>query len=134
MTKNNEIYNWPNFVSFIRILMVPVLFYFAINQRPYVFIGVIVFSEFTDVLDGFLARHLNQITELGSHLDSWGDFSIYTSMAICAWILWPEIIQKEWLFLYLCQKAVYCIGLKHLGLLKTLCPNLFGKNPTPMGA
>ncbi len=98
MKKNTEIYNWPNFVSFIRILMVPVLFYFAINKQPYVFIGVVVFSEFTDVLDGFLARHLNQITELGSHLDSWGDFLIYTSMAICAWILWPDIIQKEWLF------------------------------------
>jgi len=101
MIKNTEIYNWPNFVSFIRILMVPVLFYLAIKQQPYLFISVIVFSEFTDVLDGFLARHLNQITELGSHLDSWGDFFIYTSMAICAWILWPEIIQKEWLFFVL---------------------------------
>ena len=101
MIKNTEIYNWPNFVSFIRILMVPVLFYLAIKQQPYFFISVIVFSEFTDVLDGFLARHLNQVTELGSHLDSWGDFLIYTSMAICAWILWPEIIQKEWLFFVL---------------------------------
>jgi len=101
MMKNTKIYNWPNFVSFIRMLMVPVLFYFALNKQPYYFIGVIVFSEFTDVLDGFLARQLNQITELGALLDSWGDFLIYTSMAICAWILWPEIIQEELLFFIL---------------------------------
>jgi cardiolipin synthase (CMP-forming) len=106
MEKNSEIYNWPNFVSFIRMLMVPVLFYFAINKQPYIFIGVIIFSEFTDVLDGFLARWLNQITELGSHLDSWGDFLIYTSMAVCAWILWPEIIQKEWFFFVLIIMSV----------------------------
>ena len=54
-----------------------------------------LFAEFTDVLDGFLARTLNQITKMGSHLDSWGDFVIYTTIAICAWILWPDILQRE---------------------------------------
>lgn len=91
----NVIVNLPNFVSLIRILMAPVLFYLAITQQSYWFIGVLIFAVFTDVLDGFLARTLNQITEVGSHLDSWGDFIIYNTMAICAWILWPEILQRE---------------------------------------
>ena len=91
----SDIYNLPNAVSFIRILMAPVLFYFALTQQPLWFIGALVFAEFTDVLDGFLARALNQITEMGSRLDSWGDFVIYSTMAICAWILWPDIIQRE---------------------------------------
>ena len=96
--KREEIVNLPNLVSLIRILMAPVLFYFAISHQPYWFIGVLIFAVFTDVLDGFLARILNQITEMGSHLDSWGDFVIYTTMAICAWILWPEILQRELLY------------------------------------
>ncbi len=75
--------------------MAPVLFYLALTQQPYWFIGVLLFAEFTDVLDGFLARALNQITELGSHLDSWGDFIIYSTIAICAWILWPQILLRE---------------------------------------
>ncbi len=75
--------------------MAPVLFYFALTQQPYWFIGVLLFAEFTDVLDGFLARTLNQITEMGSRLDSWGDFVIYSTMAVCAWILWPDILQDE---------------------------------------
>ncbi len=93
-----EIVNLPNLVSFIRILMAPVLFYFALTQQPYWFIGVLLFAEFTDVLDGFLARTLNQITEMGSRLDSWGDFVIYSTIAVCAWILWPEILQRESLY------------------------------------
>ncbi len=93
-----QIINLPNLVSFIRILMAPVLFYFAFTQQPYWFIGVLLFAEFTDVLDGFLARTLNQITEMGSHLDSWGDFIIYTTIAICAWLLWPDILQREMLY------------------------------------
>jgi len=78
--------------------MAPVLFYFAFTQQPYWFIGVLLFAEFTDVLDGFLARRLNQITEMGSHLDSWGDFVIYSTIAVCAWILWPDILLRESLY------------------------------------
>jgi CDP-diacylglycerol--glycerol-3-phosphate 3-phosphatidyltransferase len=94
----DQIVNLPNLVSLIRILMAPVLFYFALTQQPYWFIGVLLFAVFTDVLDGFLARTLRQITELGSRLDSWGDFIIYSTMAICSWILWPDIIQREKLY------------------------------------
>jgi CDP-diacylglycerol--glycerol-3-phosphate 3-phosphatidyltransferase len=92
---NREIYNLPNLVSFIRILLAPVLFYFAFNQEPVWFLAALMFSGFTDVLDGFLARTLHQVTTLGSRLDSWGDFTIYTTMAICAWILWPDIVAEE---------------------------------------
>jgi cardiolipin synthase (CMP-forming) len=90
-----QVVNLPNLVSFIRILMAPVLFYLAFKQQPLWFIGVLLFAEFTDVLDGFLARRLNQMTKLGAHLDSWGDFIIYSTIAISAWILWPDIAQRE---------------------------------------
>ena len=94
-TAKHDIYNLPNFVSLIRILMAPLLFYFALTQRPVWFLAALLFSGFTDVLDGFLARVMNQITDMGSRLDSWGDFTIYTTMAICAWILWPELVRQE---------------------------------------
>jgi len=75
--------------------MAPVLLWLAFAQEHDWFIIALVFTVFTDVLDGFLARALNQITELGSHLDSWGDFVIYSVMAFSAWILWPEIVIAE---------------------------------------
>lgn len=92
---NRDIYNWPNLVSFIRVLLAPVLLVLAINQQSMWFVLVVVFSEFTDVLDGYLARRLNQITALGSHLDSWGDFLIYSVLAISAWLMWPDIVRRE---------------------------------------
>ena len=95
MTVKQEIFQPPNLVSSTRILLAPVLFGFAFLQMEYWFLGTLIFSGFTDVLDGFLARKLNMITTLGAHLDSWGDFTIYSTMAICAWILWPEITQRE---------------------------------------
>jgi CDP-diacylglycerol--glycerol-3-phosphate 3-phosphatidyltransferase len=93
--KKDQVINLPNLVSLIRILLAPALFYFAITQQPDWYIGILILAVFTDVLDGFLARLLNQITAMGSRLDSWGDFTIYSAMAICAWILWPDIIQRE---------------------------------------
>jgi cardiolipin synthase (CMP-forming) len=95
---NNKIINLPNAVSLLRLLLAPVLILLAIEQQPVWFIITVLFSGFTDVLDGFLARILNQITKLGSHLDSWGDFAIYTSMSIGAWLMWPEIVIREKLY------------------------------------
>ena len=96
-----KIVNLPNAISFIRILMAPVLFYLAVKQQPEWFLIALIFTVFTDVLDGFLARMLNQITAMGAHLDSWGDFIIYSTMAICAWILWPEILLKEKVYFFI---------------------------------
>jgi CDP-diacylglycerol--glycerol-3-phosphate 3-phosphatidyltransferase len=110
---NTEIVNIPNFISLVRILMSPVLFYFAFTQQPDWYLGALLFAVFTDVLDGFMARMLNQITKMGSHLDSWGDFVIYTTMAICAWILWPDILKQElvyYIVIALSLTVPVCIG------------------------
>jgi len=95
MIKKKDFFNPPNIVSMIRIFMAPVLLLMAYNQMPVIFIFTLLFTLFTDVLDGFLARHLNMITELGAHLDSWGDFLIYSTLALAAWWLWPEILREE---------------------------------------
>lgn len=85
----------PNLISSIRILMAPVLLFLAINQQAMLFIAVLLFTELTDVLDGYLARRMNLVSELGAQLDSWGDFFVYSTMAISAWLLWPDIIFRE---------------------------------------
>lgn len=98
MNSKSEICNLPNLISSIRILMAPLMIYLALHELETWFLAALLFSGFTDVLDGFLARKLNQVTTLGSHLDSWGDFTIYSTMAIGAWIIWPEIVQREILY------------------------------------
>ncbi|MYM64186.1 CDP-alcohol phosphatidyltransferase family protein [Pseudomaricurvus sp. HS19] len=86
----------PNLVSLLRLLMAPLLLWLALQQHAQLYLLTVVVTIFTDVLDGFLARSLNQITVLGSQLDSWGDFLIYTTLALCTWLLWPELVQDYW--------------------------------------
>ena len=88
MIQKHEL-NWPNAVSFFRLLLAPVLLLLAWWNMPYWFLAILIISEFTDVLDGFLARILNQMTRLGSKLDSWGDFAVYSTIAVGAWWMWP---------------------------------------------
>ena len=98
MSFKQDMFKAPNLISMIRILIAPILFVFAFAGMEIWFLGALLFSGFTDIVDGFLARKFNMITPLGAHLDSWGDFTIYGTMAACAWILWPEITQRELLY------------------------------------
>lgn len=116
MTFKQEILKPPNLVSSTRILLAPILFGLAFLKLEYWFLGAVIFSGLTDVLDGYLARKLNMITALGAHLDSWGDFVIYSTMAVCAWILWPEITRRE---LFYCALILFSFLLPALiGLLR----------------
>ena len=84
----------PNLISAIRILIAPLLLLLAWLQMPYWFLGALAFSGLTDIADGWLARRLHATSALGAHFDSWGDFVIYTTMAIGAWVLWPETTRE----------------------------------------
>lgn len=98
MNFRRQILKPPNLVSALRILVAPLLFAFALLGYETAFLAALVFSALTDIVDGQLARRLEMTTPLGAHLDSWGDFTIYSTMAACAWILWPEITQRELLY------------------------------------
>jgi len=71
--KIKEILTLPNFFSFIRIfLVIPIFYYISLNENITVLIYVVI-AFITDGLDGFLARRLNQISELGKVLDPLAD-------------------------------------------------------------
>jgi cardiolipin synthase len=66
----------PNLLAIFRILLLPFIYYFlAQESRAGVSIGVflMLMAIFSDVLDGHLARKLNQITDLGKLLDPLAD-------------------------------------------------------------
>lgn len=71
--------NIPNFVSLLRILFVPVMVIFLIQNAFLKALIVLVISGVTDALDGFLARILNQQTTLGAYLDPIADKALLAS-------------------------------------------------------
>lgn len=90
-----NLFNIPNVVSMLRLLTAPIALLLAVRHREYLYLAAIALSVFTDLLDGFLARRLNHITALGARLDSWGDFTVYSTMAVSAFILWPETVIRH---------------------------------------
>lgn len=78
--------NWPNRISLARILITPlILFLMNINQ---ITLAVILFipTAFSDGIDGFLARKLDQETRFGRWLDPLADkifaLALITSLVI----------------------------------------------------
>jgi len=80
-----QIFNIPNILAFIRLLLAPVMFLFLVNQDASLFEGIhpswlnyiaafiFVLASATDFFDGYIARTFNQITTLGKILDPLAD-------------------------------------------------------------
>ncbi len=70
----DRIWTVPNVMSFFRLLLIPVIMWVYLAKKDYVLVAVLlVVSGITDVADGFIARHFNQISNLGKMLDPVAD-------------------------------------------------------------
>ena len=94
------IYSIPNMLSLLRLGLVPVLVGLALAGLGDVFLLILVISVISDVLDGYLARKLNQTSELGAKLDSWGDVLTYASMILGLYLIWPAIFAEQAAYLF----------------------------------
>ncbi|WP_341525673.1 CDP-diacylglycerol--glycerol-3-phosphate 3-phosphatidyltransferase [Nostoc sp. UHCC 0302] len=62
----------PNWITFSRLLGVPFLLYGLYNPTPqarWICLTIFLIAALTDWLDGYLARKLNQVSDLGKFLD-----------------------------------------------------------------
>lgn len=70
----------------LRLCLMPVfltLYFCPFEHARLWAMGVLVFSFLTDVLDGFIARHFNQISDLGKILDPVADKVMQITVLIC---------------------------------------------------
>ena len=86
----------PNVLSVFRILLLPFFVWTylkAETQSEYyislIFLGV---SGLTDLFDGFIARHFNQISELGKFLDPLADKLTQAAVVLCLSVRYPLMI------------------------------------------
>ncbi|MEM7769851.1 MAG: CDP-diacylglycerol--glycerol-3-phosphate 3-phosphatidyltransferase [Cyanobacteria bacterium P01_E01_bin.6] len=64
--------NIPNWITLSRLLGIPILFitlHTPTDSRRWLSLAIFLVVASTDWLDGYLARRLNQVTELGKFLD-----------------------------------------------------------------
>ena len=68
--------NIPNKLTILRIILVPVFvacFYLPVEGAMYIAAAVFVVAYFTDMLDGYIARKYNLITDFGKLTDPMAD-------------------------------------------------------------
>ena len=84
-------FNLPNILSFTRIIIIiPFVLYF-LNDDYLLSAAMLALSGLSDMLDGVIARKLNQVTQLGKILDPVADKLTLTAVVICMGIKFPEI-------------------------------------------
>ncbi|MDA9014628.1 CDP-alcohol phosphatidyltransferase family protein [Porticoccaceae bacterium] len=97
MDKN--IYSIPNLLSLLRLALVPVLVVAACLNEDQLFLLLLGICLLSDMLDGYFARKLQQVTEFGARLDSWADMATYAMMILGLNLIWPTIFDQQFLYL-----------------------------------
>ncbi len=76
-----------------RVAMIPIylvtmyLSHGEANVWMYVSLGIFILASLTDTLDGYIARHYNQVTDFGKFLDPLAD-KLLTLAAMCMFCQW----------------------------------------------
>ena len=84
--------NIPNILTIIRFILIPVIFIFVVNKNFLIALIIFTISAITDILDGFIARKFNYITDIGKLIDPLADkltqMSLLLSLAILKILPW----------------------------------------------
>lgn len=138
--------NLANYVTLLRIVIIPFfpLIYLKYNffkiplyWMPYCLLFILVFCEFTDLIDGFLARRKNQVTDLGKVIDPMADSITNISVFFTftqSWISIPILL--VFVFLYreffistlrtICALKGLALAARRSGKIKTFLQAIVG--------
>lgn len=118
--ESRTVVNLPNLISFGRLVLAPIMVVIAWEQQANVFRAAFTVAVLSDLLDGVLARLLNQRTEFGAKLDSWADMATYLALFFGTSMLWPEFIDAHLDLLlggFIIYTAAYAFGYLKYGRL-----------------
>ena len=107
----SHVWTIPNVLTMIRLLLVPVfvVVYFRTTAEPkYAALAIFAAASLTDMLDGYLARTLNQITDFGKLFDPLADKLMVLSALVCQAVTgvfpWAAVIVVA------CKELVMVLG------------------------
>ncbi|MDQ0415862.1 cardiolipin synthase [Croceifilum oryzae] len=127
--------NVPNLLTLVRFLLVPVYLFIFFSDIPSPArlcwaIGIIFLAGLTDVVDGYLARRNNQVTQMGAMLDPLADKCML--MAIFLSLLLSDKISWEAAFAILFRDLGMIVygAIVHFQGRKTVPANFLGKMTT----
>jgi len=119
--QKSQIFNIPNILAFVRLLLAPVMFLFLVNQDASIFENIhkswlnyiaafiFVLASATDFFDGYIARTFDQVTVLGSILDPLAD-----KMLTLAGFLGLMVLESAspWAIFLIITRELFITGLR----------------------
>ena len=132
--------NWntiPNWISFARIIMVPIFAVLFLNDEIVWSVFVLFLSGFSDFIDGKIARKFNQISELGKMLDPVADKLTQMTIAVLLYLRFNAadglVKTFSWIFLIFIIKEFVMVAfgafMVAIGL-KPSAAEIYGKAAT----
>ncbi|MCH5316984.1 MAG: CDP-alcohol phosphatidyltransferase family protein [Eubacterium sp.] len=100
----------PNFLSFMRILLIPVFAVLLIKDHFILAVIVIAIAELTDWFDGMLARKLNQVSALGKVLDPIADKLSQISIVIVLIFKYSDNAIKYLFMFFIAKEIIMVVG------------------------
>jgi CDP-diacylglycerol--glycerol-3-phosphate 3-phosphatidyltransferase len=79
----SNVWTIPNVLTMLRLALIPVFVIVFWNGNRKVALGIFVAASLTDMLDGMLARKLNQITDFGKLFDPLADKLMVLTALVC---------------------------------------------------
>lgn len=91
--KSIKIFTVPNILSMVRLCLIPLLVWLYCFEKNYSAAGIVlIISGATDIVDGFIARHFNTVSDLGKILDPIADKFTQAAILICLVIRFPLML------------------------------------------
>jgi phosphatidylglycerophosphate synthase len=87
----------PNQITAIRIILLPFMWWAALDKNTTLLGAMIVIALASDAVDGWIARRLGQVSDFGAAFDSLADNLLLPSAAIWLAVLRPEILEENFL-------------------------------------
>ena len=85
-------WNIPNALSVARMALIPVFVTLYVLKVDVWAFAVLLISGLTDVVDGFIARRFNMITDCGKLLDPLSDKLTQVAVVVCLTTRYPELL------------------------------------------
>lgn len=113
---NKSLLTIPNTLSLARLLLLPVLWYLAIEGLAVALAAGLLIAVLSDILDGTLARKMDQVSETGSKLDSLADNLMKPSVIAWLFIIEPDLYTNHTVALNVA--IVFYLASLTIGLIK----------------
>ena len=97
----------PNILSICRLLLIPVIVISVVTNNYLLAIIVFTISSLTDIVDGYIARNFDAVTNVGKLLDPLADK--LTQLSMIASLVWTNVI-SGWILTVLLTKEFIMIA------------------------